>query len=94
MSILSTCRQIYKECLPLPYKLNTFCVPVLDLRLFLGRLPDHIKSSITAIIVPDLTRWEVTEQHYAAFSIVANNQAGLIGLIELDGHVTGQSSQA
>jgi hypothetical protein len=24
MSILSTCRQIYKECLPLPYKLNSF----------------------------------------------------------------------
>jgi hypothetical protein len=26
--------------------------------------------------------------------IVANNQAGLIGLIELDDHLTGQSSQA
>jgi hypothetical protein len=44
-----------------------FCVSVLDLQLFLGRFPDHIKTSVTAIQVPDLTRWEVTEHHYTAF---------------------------
>ena len=38
--------------------------------------------------------WVSMRDCYPSLSKVANNQAGLIGLIELDDHVTGQSIQA
>jgi hypothetical protein len=58
-----------------------------------GQTGHYSCSSHVCSTIPPFWRDQGCEKLIAAQrSIVANNQAGLIGLIELDGHVTGQSS--